>query len=221
MRTGARWVAVAFCLLYGFDKLTGAQFTILDSELTKPMGQVSGFWLTWYYFGYSPVYGTLIALTQIGGGLLVAFRHTALVGALILVPVFVNIILIDVCFGVDPGATIVALIVLGCLIAVIAPNVNALKAAVLQPTTPYRATPRVIAVGVLLVSAWAFSHWTANYNNRLPTKIDGIWAVAADSAARSPWRRLFFEYNRAYMGDTTPPLVFERDYTGATSGRHP
>jgi hypothetical protein len=48
-----RWVAGALCILYGFAKLNGSQFAVLDSEMTKPLGQVSGFWLTWYYFGYS------------------------------------------------------------------------------------------------------------------------------------------------------------------------
>jgi hypothetical protein len=270
MPTRARWLAVVFCLLYGFAKLNGSQFTILDSELSKPMGQVSGFWLTWYYFGYSPVYGTLIALLQVGGGVLLAFRRTALAAALMLVPVFVNIILIDLCFAIDPSATIVATIILGCLIAVIAPHANALKGVMLPATVRVRPLPRVATLIVLLISTWAFTWWIANYNNRLPTKIDGTWTVAPDSAPRSPWRRVFFEYNRAYMvifrgpasdemhhfeidkegtvrvwqtwlskgdlimqghlrvdgkielmrnGNTTPPLVFERDDTGGTSWR--
>ena len=29
--------------------------SVLDSEVTKPMGDVSGFWLTWYYFGSTRV----------------------------------------------------------------------------------------------------------------------------------------------------------------------
>ena len=49
-------------------RLTGvtnpAQFTVLDSELDKPMGDVSGFWLTWHWLGYSKVYGSLIALAS-------------------------------------------------------------------------------------------------------------------------------------------------------------
>ena len=70
----ARWIAAVICILYGFAKLNGSQFTVLDSELTKPLGEVSGFWLTWYYFGYSPVYGNLLALIQIGGGILLVSR---------------------------------------------------------------------------------------------------------------------------------------------------
>src|SRR5580693_5594118 len=73
-----RWTIALVLLFYGFGKLTHAQFTILDSELDKPMGHVNGFWLTWYYFGYSSVYGTTIALSQIGGAILLTFRKSAL-----------------------------------------------------------------------------------------------------------------------------------------------
>jgi len=35
-----RFASAMMLLLYGFAKLNGSQFTILDSELDKPMGQV-------------------------------------------------------------------------------------------------------------------------------------------------------------------------------------
>ena len=53
IRAFFRYGAALVLLVYGFAKINGSQFTILDSELDKPMGRVSGFWLTWYYFGYS------------------------------------------------------------------------------------------------------------------------------------------------------------------------
>lgn len=83
----ARWLAAVVMIAYGFAKLTGSQFTVLDSELTRPMGEVSGFWLTWYYFGFSSIYGTIIALVEIGGGLLLIWPRTSLLGALVLLPV--------------------------------------------------------------------------------------------------------------------------------------
>jgi hypothetical protein len=86
----------AFTLLgYGFAKVMGAQFTVLDSQLAKPMGEVSGFWLTWYYFGYSPVYSAIVAGAQILGAILLCFRRTAFLGTLLLIPVMVNIVGID------------------------------------------------------------------------------------------------------------------------------
>jgi hypothetical protein len=35
----ARWIAATLCILYGFAKINGSQFTVLDSELTKPLNR--------------------------------------------------------------------------------------------------------------------------------------------------------------------------------------
>jgi hypothetical protein len=92
----AHYYAAFTLLRYGFAKVIGAQFTILDSALPKPMGDVSGFWLTWYCFGYSLVYASLVAWSQILGAVLLGFRRTALMGALLLLPIMVNIVFIDI-----------------------------------------------------------------------------------------------------------------------------
>ena len=113
----ARWLAAVICILYGFAKLNGSQFTVLDSELTKPLGEVSGFWLTWHYFGYSPVYGNLLALIQIAGGILLVVPRTSLAAALLLLPVAANILLIDLFYGVDLGGIMAAAVLLLCLCA--------------------------------------------------------------------------------------------------------
>ena len=197
-----RWVGAAISIMYGFAKLNESQFTVLDSELAKPLGEVSGFWLTWHYFGYSPPYGTLIALLQIGGGILLVWPRTALVGALLLFPVFTNIALVDVFFGIDLGATLVALAVLGCLGAVIAPHVERLRAAVLLDSSSDHKPVRLAFLGLVLIGAWSFTWWIANFNNRRPTPIDGVWAVVSETAndAASPrWQRAFFERNRAHL----------------------
>jgi hypothetical protein len=194
-----RWVAVVLSIVYGFAKLTGSQFTVLDSELTKPMGEVSGFWLTWYYFSYSPVYGNLIALMQVGGGLLLAWPRTALLGALLMLPVFVNIVLVDVFYRIDLGATIVALVIVASLVAVVGPHAGRLRDAVLLPSTDARPPIRVAALVVILAGAFAFTWWIANYNNIHPTPIDGVWTtVPGDDEGSPPWRQVFFERNRAF-----------------------
>ncbi len=193
----ARWIAAVICFTYGFAKLNGSQFTVLDSELTKPMGEVSGFWLTWYYFGFSSVYGTLIALLQVAGGLLLTWPRTALIGALFLLPVATNIILIDIFFGIR-GALPPAVLLFLCLMIVVLPDVPGLMRALLRHFDSSRRAmvARGVVVSVLLAGAWGFTYWAANYNNRTPTPIDGIWTIE-DSAG--PLRQIFFEYNRAYM----------------------
>jgi hypothetical protein len=73
-----RYAASLVLVVYGCAKLTGAQFTVLSSELDKPMGDVSGFWLTWHYFSFSPIFGTSIAVAQIILGVLLCWRKTTL-----------------------------------------------------------------------------------------------------------------------------------------------
>ena len=170
-----RWIAATLCFVYGFAKINGSQFTILDSELTRPLGEVSGFWLTWYYFGYSPVYGTFLALAQIGAGILIIVPRTALAGALLLLPMVANILLIDIFYGVDPGGTMAALLLLVCAFLTVAPYVSRLAAAVFlrgQPIAP--SATAMIALTALLAGTFAFTWWIANYNNRAPTPIDGM-----------------------------------------------
>ena len=191
----ARWLAAVIMIAYGFAKLTGSQFTVLDSELTKPMGEVSGFWLTWHYFGYSSIYRTIIALVEIGGGLLLIWPRTSLLGALVLLPVVGNIILTDILFLV--GALPVSIAVLVCLLIILRPHARRLAEAVLLDFKPSRraVTLRAAAVVAVLAGAWGFGYWAANHINREPTPIDGVWTVEDDG----PLEQVFFEYNRAYM----------------------
>lgn len=199
----ARWTAAVICIVYGFAKINGAQFTVLDSELARPLGEVSGFWLTWHYFGYSPVYGTLLAVLQILAGILLVIPRTALAGALLILPVATNIVLIDLFYVVDPGATFVAVLLTFCACAIVMPYLPRLRSAVLLGTLPGR--PAIGSLGALVVvmaGAFAFTWWGANFNNRAPTPIDGVWAVTAQVPGGSPgrqWRRVFFEYNRAHL----------------------
>ena len=118
----ARYYAAFTLLGYGFAKVMGAQFTVLDSELAKPMSYVSGFWLTWYYFGYSVVYASVVAWVQIVGAVLLGSKRTSLVGALLLLPVMVNIVCIDlwvVRLPLGSGALRNALFVLLALLVVL------------------------------------------------------------------------------------------------------
>ena len=199
----ARWPAAVLCILYGFAKINGSQFSVLDSELARPMGEVSGFWLTWHFFGYSTVYGTILALVQIGAGILLVVPRTALAGALLLLPVVTNILLIDIFYGVDLGGTIAALALCVCVVITIKPHLRRLSEAVLLNTKPRRpASGALTALTLVIGGSFAFTWWVANYNNRVPTPIDGVWAVAAqvDTTADTPqWQQVFFERNRAYL----------------------
>lgn len=115
--------------------------------------------------------------------------------------VFANIFLVDIFFGIEPGATITALVMLGCLLAVITPHSKRLWAAVmLTSPVPNHGARRMVAMVLLLMFGWGLTWWAANYNNRVPTPIDGTWVVVPDHSQQSvSWERAFFERNRAHM----------------------
>ena len=205
--------AVAFLVItYGFAKLNGSQFTILDSELDKPMGDVSGFWLTWYYFGYSKFYGNLIAVAQVIGGVLLMFPRTTLLGGCLLLPIIANIILVDVFYAIDLGALLVALFIEVALLIILTPHAKELydlfwvkqKSLVQTKRSPGMATIGKYIIRVLLIVLPAiFTYWVANFNNRFPTPIDGTWDVVEVSPnlerADDVPAVVFFERNRAHL----------------------
>jgi hypothetical protein len=204
LRRVIRYVVAVFLLLYGFAKINGSQFTILDSEIDKPMGHVSGFWLTWYYFGYSPFYGNFLGVVEIAGALLLTFRRTTLLGACILAGVLGNVVLIDLCYGVDSGATITAILLFAAVLYLIAPHGKELVGLFLAaaPASERSSGTRFAKWGVrvaMVVLTCGFTYWVANYNNRSPTPIDGDWDVVRveppDATAQLPVT-FFFEHNR-------------------------
>ena len=100
-------------LTYAIRKLIGGgQFGLSEKLTSRPVGSLSGFELTWYYYGYSHAYGAILGFTQAMGGTLLLFRRSALLGAAVLVPVMANILMINVFFTIAAGAEIVAAFVL-------------------------------------------------------------------------------------------------------------
>ncbi|MEV0831209.1 hypothetical protein [Nonomuraea rubra] len=238
-----RWIPVGILLQYGFAKIFGAQFTILDSELDKPLGTVSGFWLTWYYFGYSPVFGNMIALAQIGLGVALAFRRTALLGAAGTVPLLGGIAVLDLSYAIAIDAMLIALIGAGCAAYVLWRHRAELAAVFWKngqdefwkngrqdgaAPPPRRTRRRWVPAGVLvllLALTSSCSFYVANYNNRVPTPLDGTWDVTAGSfrppGLPGPAERVYFERNRAFQavlrsGQTWQTYHFEVDAATTT-----
>lgn len=198
LRGVVSWSCAVLFMLYGFAKVTGSQFTILDSRLATPLEDVSGFWLTWYFFGYSGLYKGFVALVEIVGGGLLVFQRTALAGALVLLPATVNIVLINIAFGVDLGATVVAIVLTLGLLYLIGPRIRQLLAVVFVDHGSTRGARVATVCGVVLaaVLTCSYTYWTANFNNRSPTEIDGTWEVLGE--ATEGISQVFFERNRAF-----------------------
>lgn len=89
---------------YGFAKILKTQFDTPAFRFDMPVGDMNGFQLTWFYYGYSYTLAVIIALFQIGGSILLLYRRTTLLGVMILLPVMVNIMLINLFYDIAAGA---------------------------------------------------------------------------------------------------------------------
>lgn len=97
------WLAFSVST-YGFAKIMKTQFDHSYYTDDTVVRQLNGFELTWNYFSHSYVFAVIIALCQLIGSILLLFRRTTLLGALILLPVMINILLINFFFDITPGA---------------------------------------------------------------------------------------------------------------------
>ena len=120
------WLALSISS-YGFAKILKTQFQTADYLLDMPLSSVDGMGLTWYYFGYSYPLTVIIALFQIGGSILLLYRRTTLLGAMILLPVMVNIVLINIFYTIGIGAFFNSVVYLAALVFLLLLHVERLK----------------------------------------------------------------------------------------------
>ena len=98
--------------LFGWQKLFHQQFLVPIGRLDDPFNSFSREDLTWAYFHASYAFTCVIGFCQIAGSFLLYFRRTRLFGAIFLLPVLLNITLIDLFYGLDTGVTVHAIILL-------------------------------------------------------------------------------------------------------------
>ena len=86
---------------YGFAKVFPLQFTFprLD-RLIEPFNQFSPMGLLWTFMGYSKAYTIFSGAAEVTGGLLLLFRRTATLGAMVSAAVMLNVVMLNFCYDV-------------------------------------------------------------------------------------------------------------------------
>lgn len=111
-RPSARWVEEALWILlryaialglasYAVAKIYPVQFGPLSLvSLETRIGELSPMGLLWRFMEYSPVYSTIAGVMELSVIVLLCFRRTATLGALLCLPVMANVMLLNLCYGV-------------------------------------------------------------------------------------------------------------------------
>jgi uncharacterized membrane protein YphA (DoxX/SURF4 family) len=101
MRVGVRYVLAASMLLYGFDKVFHLQMPSLGYDrLDETYGDSSPMGLLWTFMGYSASYSFFAGAAEVCGGLLVLFRRTTTLGALVIAAIMLNIEMLNLSYDV-------------------------------------------------------------------------------------------------------------------------
>lgn len=88
-------------MLYGFAKVLYLQFQPPSvMRLLQPLGESSPMGLLWTFMGYSEGYTVFTGMGEVVGGLLLLFRRTVSVGALVVFGVMVNVMMLNFCYDV-------------------------------------------------------------------------------------------------------------------------
>lgn len=217
------WLAVMICT-YGFAKILGTQFTediVRDNMLAK---NLSGFDLTWLYFGHSYPFAVTIAICQLTGAALLLFRKTVFLGVCILLPVMLNIVLINFFYGIETSAEINAVFYALALIFLLCLFGKEIKAVI---TSTSKVLPGIKTAGMLkyffrvLAIGYAFMliryYTTLKYSNFLT----GKWMVetmikGSDTVSSTAWLTDSTAWKNIYLNEygnfvaNPNPYVIER-----------
>lgn len=113
-----RWYLAYYMIDYGWSKMTGGQFGVQDAAiLNKPLKEVDKFHLAWYLFGLDKSFDIINGLFQIAGGLLIIYNRTALLGALMLLPILGQIFLVDLAFTTNMFGPALVIRLAGMMVA--------------------------------------------------------------------------------------------------------
>lgn len=104
---------------YGISKIFKTQFVLSQSlMLPTTLERMSGKTLAWAFLGYSSWFEVLLGFLELIPALLLLFRRTALTGTILLLPITLNVYLINMALNLWDGTKVIALVllVLNCLL---------------------------------------------------------------------------------------------------------
>lgn len=142
-----RWFLAVVYIVYGGVKLAGGQFWHGDFAIDSRT--IDGPFFAWAFFGWSRPYALFAGFGELIPGLLLLFNRTALIGALMLFPVGLNITVLTFAFGFPSVkyASLLYTILAGVLIAWDLPRLwPAVWPKEAPPVVPFSKVGRVLVV---------------------------------------------------------------------------
>ncbi|MBV8201456.1 MAG: hypothetical protein JOZ15_12610 [Acidobacteria bacterium] len=101
LRIYVRYALGSILLGYGMAKVINVQFPFPSPDrLMQPFGESSPMGLLWTFMGVSTPYTVFAGAMEVLGGVLLFFRRTTTLGALVVVAVMSNVVMLNLCYDV-------------------------------------------------------------------------------------------------------------------------
>ncbi|MCD8741510.1 hypothetical protein LT679_12920 [Mucilaginibacter roseus] len=174
-----RYALAITMLPYAFTKILRTQFVVTSATLLLPLEQTPGTALTWAFLGHSPWFEVLLGFCELIPALLLLFRRTSFLGAALMLPVTVNVFLINYALELWDATKLIAsiLLLLNLLIFAIEwCKVKSIIMLILSKTSKLKFSGIEWAVNVLIIAAayWQFVMPLTDYRNT-SNELIGDW----------------------------------------------
>lgn len=218
LRVYTRFVLAVAMIGYGSYKVFPSQFPAPTFDrLLQPYGDSSPMGLLWTFMGASVAYNVFTGLGELTGGLLLAFRRTTLLGALVCIGVMSNVVMLNFSYDVPVKLYSTHLLLMAVFLA--AHDLRRLANVLVlnRPAEPAEVRPlfqrkwlnrAAMALGILFIGYVTFTSLKYSFQSvRDYAAVDksplyGLWNVEeleVDGKVRPPlvtdqarWRRVMF-----------------------------
>lgn len=217
VHTVARFALAAVMVRYGLTKVWPGQFGVgVDpATLARQVGQLHPQELLWAFMGASRSYTVFAGVVETVGGLLLFFRRTDTLGALVSAGALTNVLMLNLAYDVVVKLYSAQLLVLALFI--LAPDAKRLgdvlvlnrptRPRVIPPAFPRVRLDRLARIVGVLVAIWLvyanYQFATTYARTRVAaraTPLHGIWEIEAGAngggwpVGGEPWRYLVFPH---------------------------
>lgn len=146
-------------MLYGLQKITDLQIQLSAWDYAQPLIRTPGTSLTWAFLGYQPWFQSLTGFLEAIPGLMLLSRRFWRLGALLLFPVLLNVVLINWAMDLWLDTRILSLVLLALNIFLVCRNLRVciafLKNLTPRPAPVHHPTGRIISNAAFPVLAIA------------------------------------------------------------------
>jgi uncharacterized membrane protein YphA (DoxX/SURF4 family) len=142
LRIYVRYALGSILLGYGMAKVIKTQFPSPSMDrLMQPFGEASPMGLLWTFMGASTPYTVFAGAMEVLGGVLLFFRRTTTLGALVVIAVMTNVVMLNLCYDVPVKQYSMHLLLMAAFL--LAPDLRRLANVLVlnRPTRPANLAP--------------------------------------------------------------------------------